>query len=106
MQRSSSIGRSDMSSDRPGRRVGAQISLSLDGRVNGPGGEVDMSWVARHAVSDVARGPIGAGDGNGHDRRGGSDELRGLRRLRRDDEPGDPALADATAWLSNHDTCQ
>jgi dihydrofolate reductase len=38
-----------------GRRVVGNISLSLDGRVTGPGGDHDMSWVARHAVTDAAR---------------------------------------------------
>jgi uncharacterized protein YndB with AHSA1/START domain/dihydrofolate reductase/DNA-binding transcriptional ArsR family regulator len=37
------------------RRVVANISMSLDGRVTGPGGEFDMGWVAAHAVSDTAR---------------------------------------------------
>lgn len=31
------------------------ISLSLDGRVNGNGGEYDMSWIGPHAVTDGAR---------------------------------------------------
>ncbi|WP_026874150.1 dihydrofolate reductase family protein [Jiangella gansuensis] len=39
----------------PGRRVVANISLSLDGRVSGPGGDYDMSWIAPHAVTDAAR---------------------------------------------------
>jgi dihydrofolate reductase len=38
-----------------GRRVIANISLSLDGRITGPGGEYDMGWVASHAVTDAAR---------------------------------------------------
>ncbi|WP_083864813.1 dihydrofolate reductase family protein [Nocardia brevicatena] len=38
-----------------GRRVVANISLSLDGRVNGPGGEYDMGWVVPHAVGEVNR---------------------------------------------------
>ena len=38
-----------------GRRVVANISLSLDGRVNGPGGDYDMGWVVPHAVTDTAR---------------------------------------------------
>jgi dihydrofolate reductase len=38
-----------------GRRVVANISLSLDGRTHGPGGEHDMGWVASHAVTDEAR---------------------------------------------------
>ncbi|MEU5869778.1 dihydrofolate reductase family protein [Nonomuraea sp. NPDC047529] len=38
-----------------GRRVVGNISLSLDGRVSGQGGEYDMSWIVPHAVSDGAR---------------------------------------------------
>lgn len=38
-----------------GRAVVANISLSLDGRVTGPGGEFDMSWIVPHAVTDAAR---------------------------------------------------
>jgi dihydrofolate reductase len=37
------------------RTVVGNISLSLDGRVSGPGGDHDMGWVARHAVSDAVR---------------------------------------------------
>lgn len=37
------------------RRVVGNISLSLDGRTTGPGGEYDMSWIVPHAVSDGAR---------------------------------------------------
>ena len=33
----------------------ANISLSLDGRVAGPGGDYDMSWIVPHAVTDGAR---------------------------------------------------
>ncbi|GLY89789.1 dihydrofolate reductase family protein [Actinoallomurus iriomotensis] len=39
----------------PSRRVVANISLSLDGRVTGPGGEYDMGWIAPHALSAGAR---------------------------------------------------
>ena len=35
--------------------VVGNISLSLDGRVSGPGGEYDMSWIVPHAVTDAAR---------------------------------------------------
>lgn len=38
-----------------GRRVVANISLSLDGRVNGAAGEYDMGWIVPHAISDAAR---------------------------------------------------
>jgi dihydrofolate reductase len=37
------------------RTVVANISLSLDGRVAGPGGEYDMSWIVPHAISDGSR---------------------------------------------------
>lgn len=37
------------------RTVVANITLSLDGRVNGPGGDYDMSWIVPHAVSEGAR---------------------------------------------------
>ncbi len=37
------------------RRVIANITLSIDGRTNGPGGEYDMGWIVPHAVTDVAR---------------------------------------------------
>jgi dihydrofolate reductase len=37
------------------RRVVANISLSLDGRVAGPGGEYDMGWIVPHAITDGAR---------------------------------------------------
>lgn len=38
-----------------GRRVVANISLSLDGRIHGLGGEFDMGWIVPHAVTDTAR---------------------------------------------------
>jgi dihydrofolate reductase len=38
-----------------GRRVIANITLSLDGRTSGPGGEYDMGWIVPHAVTDGAR---------------------------------------------------
>jgi dihydrofolate reductase len=37
------------------RRVVANISLSLDGRVNGPGGDYDMSWIVPHAIAGTSR---------------------------------------------------
>lgn len=37
------------------RKVVANMSLSLDGRYYGPGGEYDMGWVAPHAVTDSMR---------------------------------------------------
>jgi dihydrofolate reductase len=37
------------------RTVVGNVALSLDGRVNGPGGDHDMGWIGPHAVSDTAR---------------------------------------------------
>lgn len=37
----------------PRRTVVGNISLSLDGRVNGPGGDFDMSWIVPHAATPV-----------------------------------------------------
>lgn len=37
------------------RKVVGNISLSLDGRMSGPGGEYDMSWIVPHAITDGAR---------------------------------------------------
>jgi dihydrofolate reductase len=45
------------SQTKPGgaRTVVGNISLSLDGRVAGPGGEYHMSWIVPHAITDAAR---------------------------------------------------
>ena len=37
------------------RTVVGNISLSLDGRVTGPGGEYDMGWIVPHAITNGAR---------------------------------------------------
>ena len=37
------------------RTVVGNISLSLDGRVNGLGGEYDMGWIVPHAITNSAR---------------------------------------------------
>jgi len=37
------------------RKVVANITLSLDGRVCGSGGDDDMSWIVPHALTDGAR---------------------------------------------------
>jgi dihydrofolate reductase len=37
------------------RTVIGNISLSLDGKVSGPGGEYDMGWIVPHAITDAAR---------------------------------------------------
>jgi dihydrofolate reductase len=45
----------DMSKSDNTRTVIGNISLSLDGRVTGPGGEYDMGWIVPHAITDSAR---------------------------------------------------
>lgn len=42
------------------RRVVGNIALSLDGRVNGRGGDYDMGWIVPHAISDAARAHLAA----------------------------------------------
>ena len=37
------------------RTVVGNISLSLDGRTAGPGGDYDMGWIVPHALTDAAR---------------------------------------------------
>lgn len=37
------------------RRTVGNITLTLDGRITGPGGNQDMGWVVPHAFSDVVR---------------------------------------------------
>ncbi|TCO46013.1 dihydrofolate reductase [Kribbella antiqua] len=37
------------------RKVTANITLSLDGRVNGAGGDYDMSWIVPHAITETSR---------------------------------------------------
>jgi dihydrofolate reductase len=37
------------------RKVTANIMLSLDGRVNGAGGDYDMSWIVPHAITEKSR---------------------------------------------------
>ena len=44
-----------MTSETSKRTVVANITLSLDGRVAGPGGDYDMGWIVPHAVTDGAR---------------------------------------------------
>ena len=44
-----------MTQQNGGRRVVANIALSLDGRYAAPDNPVDMSWVVPYATTDVAR---------------------------------------------------
>ncbi|GAA1687788.1 dihydrofolate reductase family protein [Glycomyces endophyticus] len=42
-------------SNHHGRKVIANINLSIDGRYDGPGAPTDMAWVLPYAVTDTAR---------------------------------------------------
>jgi dihydrofolate reductase len=42
------------------RVVVGNIALSLDGRVNGRGGDYDMGWIGPHAISDAVRAQLAA----------------------------------------------
>ncbi|MFG2087035.1 MULTISPECIES: dihydrofolate reductase family protein [unclassified Spirillospora] len=42
----------------PGRRVTANINLTLDGRYNGPGGAADLGAIVPYATTEVARGHL------------------------------------------------
>ncbi|MEO3926897.1 dihydrofolate reductase family protein [Micromonosporaceae bacterium B7E4] len=44
-----------MDTNAQGRTVVGNISLSLDGRTSGPGGEYDMGWIVPHAVTETSR---------------------------------------------------
>jgi len=44
-----------MNIEKSTRRIVGNISLSLDGRTTGAGGDYDMGWIVPHAVTDVAR---------------------------------------------------
>jgi dihydrofolate reductase len=44
-----------MNSDKSSRRTVANVSLSLDGRTTGAGGDHDMGWIVPHALTDAAR---------------------------------------------------
>lgn len=42
-------------SHQPGRRVTANMSLTIDGRYNGPGGAADLGHIVPYAITDLAR---------------------------------------------------
>lgn len=44
--------------DSTGRRVTANLSLSLDGRYHGPGGPSDFGTFVPYVTSEVARGQL------------------------------------------------
>ncbi|MGC4954623.1 dihydrofolate reductase family protein [Actinomadura citrea] len=85
------------------RTVVGNISLSLDGRTNGPGGDHDMSWIVPHAITAEARAHmlrvtrpattvlLGRKNYEG---------FGGLWPAVADDEAADPADREFSSWLN------
>lgn len=86
-----------------GRRVVANISLSLDGRVNGRGGEFDMGWIVPHAISDAARDHMVRVTGSATTALLGRKNFEGFGGFWpavADDEDADPRDRAFSAWLN------
>jgi dihydrofolate reductase len=85
------------------RRVVANIALSLDGRVNGPGGDYDMGWIVPHAVTDAARDHMVRVTGSGSTALLGRKNYEGFGGYWpavADDENADPRDRAFSAWLN------
>lgn len=85
------------------RTVVANISLSLDGRVTGPGGEYDMSWIVPHAVTDQARAHLGKLTGAATTALLGRKNYEGFRSYWpqvADDASADPRDREFARWLN------
>jgi dihydrofolate reductase len=85
------------------RRVTANVTLSLDGRTNGVGGDYDMGWIVPHAVTDRAR------DGMIRMSSGATTALMGRKNYQgfgsfwpavADDESADPRDREFSRWLN------
>ena len=89
-------------SNATGRRVTANLALTLDGRYNGPGGPGDLGAIVPYAVTDVGR------DHLGRIRDGATTALLGRRNAEgflgfwppvADDENADPRDRGYAKWL-------
>lgn len=92
-----------MSSDQP-RRVVANIALTLDGRITGPGGNADMMWVVPHAFSDGVRDHLAQVHGTATTALLGSVNAEGFAAVWpavADDEQADPRDRAFSRWLSS-----
>ena len=90
--------------NQPGRRVVANISLSLDGRINGAGGDYDMGWIAPHAVTDGARDHMVAVTSPGTTALLGRKNYEGFAGFWpgvADDEAADPRDRAFSRWLND-----
>ncbi|SED73475.1 dihydrofolate reductase family protein [Ruania alba] len=86
------------------RTIVANITLSLDGRTNGPGGDADMGWLVPHAITDGAR------DGMTRMSSGADHALLGRKNYEgfagfwpgvADDENADPRDRAFSRWLND-----
>ena len=63
------------------RNVIGNISLSLDGRTTGLGGDYDMGWIVPHAITNGARDHMIAVTSPATTALPGEEELRGIWKL-------------------------
>ena len=88
------------------RLVRANISLTLDGRYNGPGGSADIGAIVPYMTTDVARGQltrIYSGATTALLGRGSAEGFLGFWGPMADDENADPRDRDYAAWLVGTD---
>jgi dihydrofolate reductase len=85
------------------RRVVGNISLSLDGRVTGPGGPFDMGWIAPHAITAASRSHllrVTAGATTALLGRKNYEAFAGFWPVVAGDESADPADRAFSRWLT------
>jgi dihydrofolate reductase len=85
------------------RTVTANITLSLDGRVNGPGGEYDMSWIVPHATTSASRDHMMTVTGTATTALLGRKNFEGFAGFWpavADDESADPRDREFSRWLN------
>lgn len=88
------------------RRVRANLSLTLDGRYNGPGGPADLSAIVPYAVTDLGRdhlSRIWQGATTAVLGRGSAQGFMGYWPPVADDETADPRDRGYAAWLRDTD---
>ena len=88
------------------RRVVANISLSLDGRIHGSAGEHDMGWIVPHAISDTSRDHMIRVTSTGTTAllgRKNSEGFSGFWPSVADDETADPRDRAFSRWLNEVD---
>ena len=85
------------------RTVTANITLSLDGRVSGPGGEYDMGWIVPHATTSKSRDHMVSVTGTATTALLGRKNYEGFAGFWpavADDENADPRDREFSRWLN------